>query len=58
MAASHKNKVVCTLSMIFKDFAGHDHEMWVETVLGFIEVGLDSHLFGKWVRMSDFRHSM
>ncbi|KAF5929857.1 hypothetical protein HPG69_002582 [Diceros bicornis minor] len=46
--ASDKNKVVvCTLSMIFKDFAAHDHKMWVKTVLGFVEVGLDSHLFCK-----------
>lgn len=55
--ASDKNEVVCTLSTIFKDFAGHDPEMWIKTVLGFIKVELGSNLFCKWLRVIlDFRY--
>lgn len=46
MVASDKTKVVvCSLSMIFRDFASHDHEVWVRKGLRFIEVGLDCHSF-------------
>lgn len=37
--------------MIVKDFAGHAHELWIKTVLRFVEVGLDGSLFCMWLRV-------